>query len=35
MSIRDYERMPGIDGLMIQKSRATLILINHADLNLS
>jgi len=33
MSIRDYERMPWIDGLMIQKSRAEIILINHADFN--
>jgi hypothetical protein len=35
MSIGDYERMPGIDGLMIKKSRAAVILINHADFNLA
>ena len=35
MPIRDYERMTCIDGLMIKKSRAEIILINHADFNLA
>jgi hypothetical protein len=35
MSIGDYERVPWIDGLMIQESRAAIILINHADFNLA
>jgi hypothetical protein len=35
MSIGNYERVPGIDGLMIQKSRAAIILMNQADFNLA
>jgi hypothetical protein len=33
--VRNYQRMPWIDGLMVQKSRATIILINHADFKLA
>jgi hypothetical protein len=33
MSIGDYERMFWIDGVMIKKSRAEIILINQADFN--
>src|SRR5215470_6455779 len=33
--VGNYERMPGIDGLMVQKSRAAIIPINHADLKLA
>src|SRR5215471_16332619 len=35
MPIGNYKRMPGIDGLMVQKSRAAIILINHADFKLA
>jgi hypothetical protein len=35
MPIRDYEGMIGIDELMIKKSRAEIILINHAGFNLA
>jgi hypothetical protein len=35
MSIGDYERMSWIDGLMIKKSRAAIIPVNHADFNLA
>jgi len=35
VSIGDYKRMSGIHGLMIEKSRAAIILINHADFKLA
>jgi hypothetical protein len=35
MLVRNYKRMPGVDGLLVQKSRATIILINHADFKLA
>jgi hypothetical protein len=35
MPVRNYKRMPGIDGLMVQKSRAAIILVNHAGLKLA
>jgi hypothetical protein len=31
MSVGNYERMSGIDGLNVHESRAAIILINHAD----
>jgi len=35
MPVGNYKRMSGVDGLMIQKSRAAIVLINHADLKLA
>jgi len=35
MPVRNYKRMSGVDGLMIQKSRAAIILINQADFKLA
>jgi hypothetical protein len=35
MPVRNYQRMPGIDGLMVQKGRAAIVLINHADFKLA
>jgi hypothetical protein len=35
MPVRNHKRMPGVDGLMIQKSRAAIVLINHADFKLA
>jgi hypothetical protein len=34
MPVRNYERMTRVDGLVIQKSRAAIILIDHADFKL-
>ncbi len=35
MPVRNYKRMSGVDGLMVQKSRAAIVLINHADFKLA
>jgi hypothetical protein len=35
MPVRNYKRMPGVDGLMVQKSRAAIVLKNHADFKLA
>jgi hypothetical protein len=35
MPVRNYKRMAGVDGLMVQKSRAAIVLIDHADFKLA
>jgi hypothetical protein len=35
MSVGNYQRVPGIYGLVVQESRAAIVMVNHADFHLA